>query len=126
MARAKGAAVAALAITHAAPTIAVQVAYSPRANEVEVIDLRLPPGSTLADALLASGLAQRHGLDVGTLLAGIWCKAKERATVLRERDRVEIYRPLLVDPKEARRQRYKRHLATLAARQGRGGVPGAG
>jgi len=36
--------------------------------------------------------------------------------VLRDRDRVEVYRPLKVDPKEARRLRYRQHLATLKAR----------
>lgn len=114
------------AMTKAEPTISVEVAYSPAANEVEVIALQLSAGSTLADALLASGLPQRHGLDAGTLRAGIWGRASEPATVLRERDRVEIYRPLLVDPKEARRLRYKRHLETLKARQGRGPLRGAG
>jgi putative ubiquitin-RnfH superfamily antitoxin RatB of RatAB toxin-antitoxin module len=44
---------------------------------------------------------------------GVWFKLREMATVLRDRDRVEIYRPLIVDPKEARRQRYKRHKAKL-------------
>lgn len=89
--------------------IAVEVAYSPRAGDVDVVALQLPAGATLADAVQASALAQRHGLDAANLRCGIWGRACEPQTVLRERDRVEIYRPLLVDPKEARRQRYKRH-----------------
>lgn len=76
---------------------------------MEVVDLVLPAGASVADALRASGLVQRHGLDESTLRAGVWCRPKEAATLLRDRDRVEIYRPLKVDPKEARRQRYKRH-----------------
>ena len=90
-------------------TMAVEVAYSPRAGEVETVLLQLPAGATLADALEASGLAPRHGLDPSTLIAGVWCKVRAPDTVLRDLDRVEIYRPLLVDPKEARRQRYKQH-----------------
>ena len=91
--------------------ISVEVAYSPRPGVVDNVPLQLPEGATLADALQASGLLTRHALDAATLRAGVWCKAKELATVLRDRDRVEIYRPLFVDPKEARRQRYKRHRA---------------
>jgi len=98
----------------AAPLIAVEVAYSPRAGEVDCVALQVPQGATLADALQASGLLQRHGLDAGALRIGVWCKAKELSSVLRDRDRVEIYRPLLVDPKEARRQRYKRHREAAA------------
>lgn len=101
----------------AAGDIAVEVAFSPRAGEVEVVALRLPEGSTLADAVSASGLLQRHGLDPAALRAGVWSRPFPADTVLRERDRVEIYRPLLVDPKEARRQRYKRHREQAAAKR---------
>jgi uncharacterized protein len=100
-------------------SIAVEVTYSPRAGVVDVVALTLPVGSTLADAVQASGLVQRHALDMVALRTGVWCKAKEPATVLRDRDRVELYRPLLVDPKEARRQRYKRHRDKVAAGGGR-------
>jgi len=93
----------------AAAEVAVEVAYSPRAGVVDVVALKLPAGATLAEAVHASALVQRHGLHAANLRCGIWGRACEPATVLRERDRVEIYRPLLVDPKEARRQRYKRH-----------------
>ena len=104
----------------------VEVAYSPRAGVVELVPLTLVEGATLADALAASGMVQRHGLDVATLRVGVWCKTKEAATVLREGDRVEIYRPLRVDPKEARRQRYKRHLEMLAGRERAKRVPAGG
>lgn len=107
----------------ATTTLRVEVAYSPRAGEVDLVTLLLPGGSTLADALRASGLAGKHGLDEDTLRAGIWCKAKEPATLLRDLDRVEIYRPLRVDPKEARRQRYQQHREKI---RGKGGPPGVG
>ncbi len=98
----------------ARPLISIEAAYSPRPGVVDIVPLQLPEGSTVADALDASGLVQRHALDKATLRAGVWCKPKEAATPLRDRDRVEIYRPLLVDPKEARRLRYKRHRAAAA------------
>jgi putative ubiquitin-RnfH superfamily antitoxin RatB of RatAB toxin-antitoxin module len=92
-----------------APTIRVEVAYSPRPRVVDVVELVLPAGSRVCDALRASGLVSRHGLDESTLRAGVWGRAQEPSAPLRDRDRVEIYRPLKVDPKEARRQRYRRH-----------------
>lgn len=91
----------------AAPALSVEVAYSPAPREVDVVRLKLSPGATVADALHASGLLQRHGLASNGLSVGIWGRACALDLVLRERDRVEIYRPLKVDPKEARRQRYK-------------------
>lgn len=92
-----------------AEPLSVSVAYSPRAGSVDEVVLQLPPGATLIDALRASGLLQRHPeIDLAVLRTGIWGRAKPHDTPLRERDRVELYRPLVVDPKEARRQRYRK------------------
>lgn len=86
----------------------VSVAYSPRAGEVDEVELCLPPGATVADALRESGMQTRHpGHDLSVLPVGIWGSFCERSDALRDRDRVELYRPLRVDPKEARRQRYQ-------------------
>jgi putative ubiquitin-RnfH superfamily antitoxin RatB of RatAB toxin-antitoxin module len=85
----------------------VEVVFSPEAGVVDRTELRLPEPATLADALAASGLLQRHP-QAATLPAGIWGRAQPADTPLRERDRVEVYRPLQVDPKEARRLRYQR------------------
>ena len=87
----------------------VEVVCCPAPGLNDLVKLDLPRGSTLADALNASGVVQRHALPVEGLRVGIWCKAKELSTPLRDRDRVEVYRVLTVDPKEARRLRYKRH-----------------
>ena len=84
----------------------VEVAYSPGAGAVERVALRLPAGSTLQQAIERSGLAAKHP-EIAQSPAGIWGRVQPGDTPLRDRDRVEIYRPLLVDPKEARRQRYK-------------------
>ena len=75
---------------------------------MDLVPLSLPDGACLSDALTASGLLARHGLQAAQLRVGIWGKTRDLDAVLRERDRVEIYRPLQVDPKEARRQRYRK------------------
>ncbi len=72
----------------------------------EVVEVDLPEGATIADAIEAARLPQRFpSLQVANLEAGIWGKARGRLAVLREGDRVELYRPLEADPKDARRAR---------------------
>jgi putative ubiquitin-RnfH superfamily antitoxin RatB of RatAB toxin-antitoxin module len=92
----------------AADRLRVEVAYCPGPGAADVVTLELPVGAVAADAVASSGLLQRHGLQPDGLRVGIWCRPCEATTLLRDRDRVEIYRPLTVDPKEARRLRYKR------------------
>ena len=91
-----------------AAALRVEVVYCPRPGQTELAALALAPGATVLDALRASGLLERHGLHAADLRVGVWCKAREVLSLLRDRDRVEIYRPLTVDPKEARRLRYKK------------------
>jgi len=72
----------------------------------EVVDLDLPEGASVADALAAADLAARFPeIDVAGLDAGVWGVRVPREAVLREGDRVELYRPLSADPKEMRRRR---------------------
>ena len=85
----------------------IEVVYSAAPREVEVVALDMPAGSTVADALRQSGLLTRHGLEGQALRCGVWGHPKPLETPLRNHDRVELYRPLLVDPKLARRLRYK-------------------
>lgn len=94
----------------------IEVVYCPHPGVADLQPLRLAPGATVADALQASGVLARHGLQTTGLRVGVWGKPREPQTLLRDHDRVEIYRPLTVDPKEARRLRYKQHRAKLAAR----------
>lgn len=94
----------------------VEVVYCAGPGAVDLQALRLASGATLADALQASGMLARHGLHLPGLRVGVWGKVREPQTPLRDLDRVEIYRPLTVDPKEARRQRYRQHRERLAAR----------
>lgn len=88
-----------------AGTLAIELMWSPAAGVWRRLALQLPDGSTVMEALRAS-----QWFEEGTLTAlktGIWSKLRPLDTPLRAGDRVEVYRPLTVDPKEARRQRYK-------------------
>lgn len=68
--------------------------------------LKLPPGATVADAIERSGLAAVWpGLDLQRQAVGVWGRVRSLDTVLRDGDRVEVYRPLPSDPKERRRAR---------------------
>jgi putative ubiquitin-RnfH superfamily antitoxin RatB of RatAB toxin-antitoxin module len=88
-----------------ADSIQIEVSYA-RPERQDVIRLKLPEGSTIQQAIEASGLLQRYpDVDLTKLKVGIYGKLSRPDTVLRERDRVEIYRPLIADPKEVRKQR---------------------
>lgn len=98
-----------------APEIEVVVAYAPGPRQVLERVLRLPAGSTVAQALQASGLAALcPELDLAHAPLGIWGRKATKDQVLRDRDRVEVYRPLRVDPKVARRERFVKQGARTA------------
>ena len=83
----------------------VEVIYA-LPDRQELVRLTLPGGSTLQQALEASGLLEKHPeIDLKKNKFGIFSKLSKPDTVLRDRDRVEIYRPLIADPKEVRKQR---------------------
>lgn len=86
-------------------TIKIEVVYALPERQ-DVVPLTLPAGSTVQQAVAASGLAAQHPeIDVAKGKYGIFSKLARLDTVLRDRDRVEIYRPLIADPKEVRKQR---------------------
>ena len=86
-------------------TLRIEVVYALR-DAQEVVALELPEGATLRAAIEASGLARRHrGIDPRRARAGIFGKQLPLDARLCDGDRVEIYRPLAADPKQARRQR---------------------
>ena len=108
--------------------LSVTLVYVPQPSAVLEKTLRLPKGSTVRQALLATGWQNRPEvgelLDLGTaatqLACGIWGKACGLDQPLRDNDRVELYRPLLADPKAARRERFARQgsrTAGLVARR---------
>jgi len=88
-----------------AETIHVEVVYA-RPERQEIASLDLPFGSTVGQAIEASGLLVKHPeIDLARNKLGIYAKLAKVDTALRDRDRVEIYRPLIADPKEVRKQR---------------------
>jgi putative ubiquitin-RnfH superfamily antitoxin RatB of RatAB toxin-antitoxin module len=95
-------------------TIAVTVLRSLAPRLVDTLTLTLPVGSTLLDALRQSGWWS-PGPDGETPVVGVWGKLQPTSHLLRDQDRVEIYRGLRVDPKQARRERYADHKARIKA-----------
>ena len=108
--------------------VAVTVAYAPAPRLVHEISLTLPAGSTVRAAIEASGLRARYpDLDLGPGNVGVWGRKTTLEQPLRERDRVEIWRPMRVDPKLARRERFGKQgarAAGLFAQRRPGGKPG--
>ena len=94
-------------------TISVEVVFATPERQ-RLVELDVEQGATVADAIGRSGLADRFsGIDLDALAVGIWGRTVERDHVLRDGDRVEIYRPLSMDPREARRK-----LAAVGATMG--------
>lgn len=95
----------------------VELVWSPVAGVVRHRWLELPPGSTVEDALkaCADALAELPSAPEA-LRIGVWGRLRPLDTLLRERDRIEVYRPLSVDPKEARRQRYAKRGQRIVSR----------
>jgi putative ubiquitin-RnfH superfamily antitoxin RatB of RatAB toxin-antitoxin module len=85
--------------------VVVQVVYAlPGAQEI--VQVELEEGAPVEDAIHASGiLAQHPEIDLKTQRIGVWGRPVTLATGVRDRDRVEIYRALSADPKQARRRR---------------------
>lgn len=105
--------------------IVIEVIHCPDRLTVDRETLRLRPGATLADALRMSGVAARHsGLDPLAAEAagvGIHGRLVGPDTVLHDGDRIELYRPLRIDPKEARRARQRAQKAARPPRRGAAG-----
>ena len=93
-------------------SITVTVCFSRAARQCQEVVLNLPAGSRLLDALrdsaLLAGMLER---EVDALQTGVWGRKLAAHHVLRDGDRVELYRPLKVDPKLARRERFSRQGA---------------
>jgi uncharacterized protein len=88
-----------------AETIQIEVVYA-LADRQDVIPLTLAAGTTLRQAVEVSGLMEKYpDIDPAKGKFGVYSKLAKPDTVLRDRDRVEIYRPLIADPKEVRKQR---------------------
>ena len=84
--------------------VRVEVAYAEPARQF-LRTLELPAGATVADAIAASNLAREYAIVVEALDVSIWSRVVDRLAPLQDGDRVELLRPLTIDPKDARRKR---------------------
>lgn len=88
-------------------TITVELVYIKPGSQIN-LTLDVEQGSTINQVINTSGLLQRFPeIDLSVNKVGVFSKIKPLNHVLTNGDRIEIYRPLLVDPKEARRRRVK-------------------
>lgn len=85
--------------------INIEVVYA-LPHEQTLLQVRVPQGCTVADAVKASGILEKYPeIDLAKNKLGIFGKLAKPDVILREKDRIEIYRPLIADAKEIRRQR---------------------
>jgi uncharacterized protein len=88
-------------------TIVVHVTWiTPEAQAI--VPVTLVEGASVADAIEASGLVAAYALDMGRLTAAVFGRRRTLSDRVHDGERVDLLRPLVVDPKEARRQRARR------------------
>lgn len=93
--------------------LTVQVCYA-TAGRAYLRELTVEQGCTIEQAIRLSGvLDAMPGIDLAVQPVGLYGKKKPLETVLRARDRIEIYRPLVADPKESRRKRAEKKAQPL-------------
>ncbi len=106
----------------------ISLVFSPGARQTIEDSVDVPNGSTVAQALIASGWRERFALDSNPdMTYGVWNHPATLQTALQPDDRVEIYRALRVDPKVARRERFNKQgskAAGLFAQRRPGAKPG--
>ncbi|MGG1943305.1 RnfH family protein [Trinickia sp. NRRL B-1857] len=89
-------------------TLSIEVCYA-RADAQTLIAVTMPAGATVRDAIDASDIARQHPeIDLSAAKIGVFGKLASLDTPLADHDRVEIYRPLIVDPKLARQRRVEK------------------
>lgn len=90
------------------PEVVVEVAYALPEKQY-LFSVKVPEGSTVEQAIKASGLLElRSDIDLQKNKVGIFSRAVKLQDDVQSGDRVEIYRPLIADPKDLRRQRAER------------------
>src|SRR5512142_3453810 len=85
--------------------IKIELVYALPAEQT-LLKLEVPRGATIAEAVRLSGILDKYPeIDLEKGKFGIFGKLSKTDVVLREKDRIEMYRPLIADPKEVRRKR---------------------
>ena len=96
-------------------TIRVSIVYSAGPRHAHEQWVTLDDGASVLQALQASDVLQAFpGIDLAQASVGVWSRKASLSQLLREHDRVEIYQPLTVDPKVARRERFRKQGAKAA------------
>ncbi|MEY2700498.1 MAG: hypothetical protein RIQ52_1253 [Pseudomonadota bacterium] len=86
-------------------SIAIEVAFA-LPDEQVILSLKVAPGTTVKQGIAQSGILERFPqIDPDTQSVGIFSKACKPDQAVKNGDRIEIYRPLIADPKDVRRQR---------------------
>lgn len=99
----------------------IEVAYG-TPDKQTLLSLEVPLGTSVEQAISASGIMQIHGdIDLDVNKVGVWNRTCKLDTELRDGDRIEIYRPLIADPKEVRRKRAEKAKAEGRANEVTGG-----
>lgn len=98
-----------------AEMLGISVCYA--SDKVEWLHpMRVEAGTTIGEAIERSGVLEAFpDINLTTQAVGIYAKKKTLDTVLRERDRIEIYRSLVADPKESRRKRAAKREGAASA-----------
>ena len=95
----------------------VEVAYA-LPNKQSLVSIEVEEGATIKEAIEASGVLETYEqIDLTRNKVGIFSKFATLDTVLREKDRVEIYRPLIADPKKIRKERAAKGKAMRSAKK---------
>ncbi len=98
--------------------ITIEVAYADARGQT-VLQLEVKSGTTIGEGIKQSGILQQFPeIDLALNKVGIFGKLARTDTVVRDRDRVEIYRALLADPKEVRRRRAQAAKSAKKSRSG--------
>lgn len=85
--------------------ISIEVAYG-TVSQQKLITLTVPTDTSIEAAIQASGVLEEFPeIDLSVNTVGVWSRAKKLSDILNDGDRVEIYRPLIADPKEVRKRR---------------------
>jgi len=86
-------------------TIAIEIAYA-LPQEQTLLTLDVAEESTIKEAIVHSGILEKYpNIDISSVKVGIFGKLKKMTDIVRAMDRIEIYRPLIADPKEVRKKR---------------------
>lgn len=85
--------------------ISIEIVYGTPTQQ-KLSSFTVPSGSTIQEAIESSGfLSEFPEIDLNVNNVGIWNRSKKLSEVLKDGDRIEIYRPLIADPKEVRKRR---------------------